>query len=104
MKIDAKFFGAILFLVAQTSGAIWWASSLSSEVERLAGIQGTSIPALEEAIEGLDVMRFRVEQLSKELEKINDRNDAIENQHSRLFEALQGNQIQQSSKGYGGYD
>ena len=69
MKIDAKFFGAILFLVAQTSGAIWWASSLSSEVERLAGIQGTSIPALEEAIEGLDVMRFRVEQLSQELEK-----------------------------------
>tara|TARA_R110002020_G_scaffold5082_1_gene21598 strand:+ start:910 stop:1224 length:315 start_codon:yes stop_codon:yes gene_type:complete len=104
LKIDAKFFGAILFLVAQTSGAIWWASSLSSEVERLAGIQGTSIPALEEAIEGLDVMGFRVEQLSKELEKINDRNDAIENQHSRLFEALQGNQIQQSSKGYGGYD
>jgi hypothetical protein len=104
LKIDAKFFGAILFLVAQTSGAIWWASSLSSEVERLAGIQGTSIPALEEAIEGLDVMGFRVDQLSKELEKINDRNDAIENQHSRLFEALQGNQIQQSSKGYGGYD
>ena len=104
MKIDAKFFGAILFLVAQTSGAIWWASSLSSEVERLAGIQGTSIPALEEAIEGLDVMGFRVEQLSKELEKINDRNDAIENQHSKLFEVLQGNQIQQSSKGYGGYD
>ena len=82
MKIDAKFFGAILFLVAQTSGAIWWASSLSSEVERLAGIQGTSIPALEEAIEGLDVLGFRVEQLSKELEKINDRNDAIEDQHS----------------------
>ena len=100
MKIDAKFFGAILFLVAQTSGAIWWASSLSSEVERLAGIQGTSIPALEEAIEGLDVMRFRVEQLSKELEKINDRNDAIEDQHSKLFDVLQGNQIQQSTKGY----
>ena len=103
MKIDAKFFGAILFLVAQTSGAIWWASSLSSEVERLAGIQGTSIPALEEAIEGLDVMGFRVEQLSKELERINDRNDAIEDQHSKLFDVLQGNQIQQSTKGYGDY-
>ena len=100
MKIDAKFFGAILFLVAQTSGAIWWASSLSSEVERLGGIQGTSIPALEEAIEGLDVMGFRVEQLSKELEKINDRNDAIEDQHSKLFDVLQGSQIQQSTKGY----
>ena len=103
MKIDAKFFGAILFLVAQTSGAIWWASSLSSEVERLAGIQGTSIPALEEAIEGLDVIGFRVEQLSKELEKINDRNDAIEDQHSKLFDVLQGNQIQQSTKDYGDY-
>jgi len=48
-------------------------------------------------------MGFRVDQLSKELEKINDRNDDIENQHSRLFDALQGNQIQQSTKGYG-YD
>ena len=47
MNIDAKFFGAIIFLVAQTSGAIWWASSLSAEVDRLAGIQGTAIPALE---------------------------------------------------------
>ena len=47
MNIDAKFFGAILFLVAQTSGAIWWASGLSAEVERLAGIQGDAIRALE---------------------------------------------------------
>ena len=104
MNIDAKFFGILIFLESQTAAGIWWAASLSSEVERLAGIQGTSIPSIEKAIEGLDVMGFRVEQLSKELERINDRNDAIENQHSRLFEALQGNQIQQSSKGYGGYD
>ena len=72
MNIDAKFFGIIIFLVSQTAAGIWWAASLSSEVERLAGIQGTSIPS-------------------------------IENQHSRLFEALQGNQVQQSTKGYG-YD
>ena len=38
MNIDAKFFGAILFLIAQTGGAIWWASGLSSEVERLSGL------------------------------------------------------------------
>ena len=50
MKIDAKFFGAILFLIAQTSGAIWWASSLSAEVERLAGIQAVAIPALEKKL------------------------------------------------------
>ena len=103
MNIDAKFFGIIVFLVSQTAAGIWWAASLSSEVERLGGIQGTSIPAIEKAIEGLDVMGFRVEQLSKELEKINDRNDAIEDQHSKLFDVLQGNQIQQSTKDYGDY-
>ena len=104
MNIDAKFFGILIFLVSQTAAGIWWAASLSSEVERLGGIQGSSIPAIEKAIEGLDVMGFRMDQLSTELEKINDRNDSIENQHSRLFDALQGNQIQQNSKGYGGYD
>jgi len=96
MKIDAKFFGAILFLVAQTSGAIWWASSLSSEVSRLAGIQGVSIPALEaeankcgiaihnneaaikelqehdEAISGLDVLGFRIDSLSEEISKLRE--------------------------------
>ena len=103
MNIDAKFFGIIIFLVSQTAAGIWWAASLSSEVERLGGIQGSSIPAIEKAIEGLDVMGFRMDQLSTELEKINDRNDSIENQHSRLFDALQGNQIQQNTKGYGDY-
>ena len=103
MNIDAKFFGIIIFLVSQTAAGIWWAASLSSEVERLAGIQGSSIPAIEKAIEGLDVMGFRMDQLSTELEKINDRNDSIENQHSRLFDALQGNQIQQNTKAYGDY-
>ena len=103
MNIDAKFLGIIIFLVSQTAAGIWWAASLSSEVERLAGIQGTSIPSIEKAIQGLDVMGFRMDQLSKELEKINDRNDSIENQHSRLFDALQGNQIQQNTKAYGDY-
>ena len=103
MNIDAKFFGVIIFLVSQTAAGIWWAASLSSEVDRIGGIQGTSIPSIEKAIEGLDVMGFRVDQLSKELERINDRNDAIEDQHSRLFDVLQGNQIQQNTKGYGDY-
>ena len=103
MNIEAKFFGVIVFLISQTAAGIWWAASLSSEVERIGGIQGTSIPSIEKAIEGLDVMGFRMDQLSTELEKINDRNDSIENQHSRLFDALQGNQIQQNTKGYGDY-
>ena len=107
MKIDAKFFGAILFLVAQTSGAIWWASSLSSEVERLGGVQGTAIPALEEAIKGLDVMKFQTDQISAELERIRESNSDIASQHSRLFEILrnQGSSgpVQQKGYGYGDY-
>ncbi len=47
MKVDPKFFGFLLFLIAQTGSAIWWACGISAEVERLAGIQGTAIPALE---------------------------------------------------------
>ena len=94
MNIDAKFFGAILFLVAQTSGAIWWASGLSAEVERLAGIQGTAIPALEaeakqcgieihnlkkltgdqkevqEVVKDLDVMVYRLQSIEQMLDKI----------------------------------
>ena len=107
MKIDAKFFSAILFLVAQTSGAIWWASSLSSEVERLGGVQGTAIPALEEAIKGLDVMKFQTDQISAELERIRESNSDIASQHSRLFDILrnQGSSgpVQQKGYGYGDY-
>ena len=131
MKIDAKFFGAILFLIAQTSGAIWWASSLSAEVDRLAGIQGSAIPALQddaaacqieihnlkkvvddqdaiqEAIKGLDVLRFQVAQLSKELEDIREMNREIASQHGQLFDALrQSGPPQgpmQQKGGYGGY-
>jgi hypothetical protein len=131
MKIDAKFFGAIIFLIAQTSGAIWWASSLSSEVGRLAGIQGSAIPelqaeakqcgleihnlkkvvddqdAIQDAIKGLDVLRFQVSQISKELEQIRETNRDIANQHGQLFDALrQSGPPQgpaQQKGGYGGY-
>jgi len=131
MKIDAKFFGAILFLIAQTSGAIWWASSLSAEVDRLAGIQGSAIPdlqseakqcgieihnlkkvvedqdAIQEAIKGLDVLKFQVKQISSELEQIRKTNRDIANQHGQLFDALrQSGPPQgpmQQKGGYGGY-
>jgi hypothetical protein len=94
MNIDAKFFSAIIFLVVQTSGAIWWASGLSAEVERLAGIQGRAIPALEaeakqcgieihnlkkltgdqeevaKSVKNLDVMLYRLETIENMLDKI----------------------------------
>ncbi len=110
MNIDGKFFGAILFLIAQTCGAIWWASGLSSEVDRLAGIQGEAIPALEaEAVQcgkaihdqgqqierikeltaetsGLDVLTFKVEELRKEISGLREVDKDIMTQHERIFE------------------
>ena len=94
MKIDPKFFGFMLFIIAQTGSAIWWASSISSEVERVAGIQGRAIPALEaeakqcgieihnlkkltgdqkqvqEAVKDLDVMVYRLQSIEATLDKI----------------------------------
>ena len=130
MNIDSRVITLALFLIAQTSGAIWWASSLSAEVERLSGIQGTAIPelqaeakqcgieihnlkkvmddqdAIQEAIKGLDVLRFKVEQIGDELERIRETNSDIANQHNRLFDALrnQGSAgpVQQKG-GYGSY-
>ena len=94
MKVDPKFFGFLLFLLVQTGSAIWWASDISSEVERLAGIQGRAIPALEaeakqcgieihnlkkltgdqekvaESVKNLDVMLYRLETIENMLDKI----------------------------------
>ena len=125
MNIPTYLLGAIIFVVAQTSAGIWWASGLSSEVDRLAGIQGTAIPALqkdaqacqveihnlkkliadqakiEEAIEGLDILRYRVEtEITQELNRIRDENEDIENQHGRLFELLQSQSPMQQKGGY----
>ena len=94
MKVDPKFFGFLLFLIAQTGSAIWWASDISAEVERLAGIQGRAIPALEaeakecgiqihnlqkltgdqqkvaEAVKDVDVMAYRLEKIETMLDKV----------------------------------
>ena len=106
MNIKPTFFGLIIFLMGQLGAGIWWASSLSSEVERLAGVQGTSLPALEEAIKDLDVMRFQSESISNELERIRSANTDIANQHSRLFDILrnQGSAGPVQQKGGYGYD
>tara|TARA_R110002020_G_scaffold10358_7_gene39867 strand:- start:552 stop:935 length:384 start_codon:yes stop_codon:yes gene_type:complete len=127
MNIDAKFFGAILFLVAQTSGAIWWASSLSSEVERLSGIQGNAIPALEaeaqkcgiaihnnqaaikeiqehdQAISGLDVLEFKIDELRKEIVSLREVDREIMTQHEKIFDWMASSN-QQQQKGYPSYD
>ena len=127
MNIAAKFFGAILFFIAQTCGAIWWASGLSSEVDRLAGIQGQAIPALEDeaqkcgiaihnneaaikelqehdqAISGLDVLEFKIEELRKEISILAQVDREIMTQHEKLFDGMaQSSPMQQ--KGGNPYD
>ena len=110
MNIPTYLLGAIIFVVAQTSAGIWWASGLSSEVERLAGIQGEVIPALEaEAVQcgkaihdqgqqierikeltaetsGLDVLAFKVEELRKEISGLREVDKDIMTQHEKIFE------------------
>jgi hypothetical protein len=94
LKVDPKFFGFMLFIIAQTGSAIWWASDISAEVERLADIQGRAIPALEaeakqcgieihnlkkltgdqkevqESVKNLDVMMYRLQTIETMLDKI----------------------------------
>ena len=127
MNIDAKFFGAILFLVAQTSGAIWWASSLSAEVERLSGIQGEAIPALkaeaqkcgiaihnnqaaikeiqehDQAISGLDVLEFKIDELRKEISSLREVDREIMTQHEKIFDWMASSNQQQKGN-YPSYD
>ena len=97
------------FLV-QAGGFVWWMSGLNSEVQRLADIQGISIPALEaeaklsgitiqnneaaikelqehdQAISGLDVLNFKVEQLRVEIATLREVNREIMTQHEKIFD------------------
>ena len=97
------------FLI-QAGGFIWWMSGLNSEVQRLADIQGISIPALEaeaklsgvtiqnneaaikelqehdQAISGLDVLNFKVEQLRVEIATLREVNREIMTQHEKIFD------------------
>ena len=97
------------FLV-QAGGFVWWMSGLNSEVQRLASIQGSAIPALEaeaklssitiqnnetaikelqehdQAISGLDVLNFKVEQLRVEIATLREVNREIMTQHEKIFD------------------
>ena len=110
MNIDSRVLTVALFLVAQSAAGIWWASILSSEVERLAGIQGQAIPALEDeaqkcgiaihnneaaikelqehdqAISGLDVLEFKIDELRKEISSLREVDREIMTQHEKIFD------------------
>ena len=104
----------VAFLI-QAGGFIWWMSGLNSEVQRLADIQGVSIPALEaeaklsgitiqnneaaikeiqehdKAISGLDVLNFKVEQLRVEIATLREVNREIMTQHEKIFDWMSMN-------------
>jgi len=110
MNIDSRVLTVLLFLVVQSATGVWWASNLSSEVERLAGIQGLSIPALEaeaqkcgiaihnneaaikelqehdKAISGLDVLEFKIDELRKEIASLREVDREIMTQHEKIFD------------------
>ena len=112
-------------LLVQAAGFIWWMSGLNSEVQRLASIQGTAIPALEAeaqkcgiaihnnvqaikelqehdlAISGLDVLGFKVDQLREEIRTLREVDREIMIQHERIFEWMANNS---GSRGSGGYN
>ena len=114
MNIDSRVLTVLLFLIVQSATGIWWASNLSSEVERLAGVQGgqhtKQIEALavdaqlcqieihnlqklvadqseiEDAVKGLDVLAFKVEELRKEISGLREVDKDIMTQHEKIFE------------------
>ena len=67
MNIDTKFFGAIIFLLAQAIAAVIWGASLSAEVSRLSVLQDK---ANETA--SIDVIAFRLDDLTKEIEDMKE--------------------------------
>ena len=125
MNIDSRVLTVALFLVAQSAACIWWASNLSSEVERLAGIQGLAIPALEaeaqkcgiaihnneaaikelqehdQAISGLDVLEFKIDELRKEIASLREVDREIMTQHEKIFDWMaQSSPMQQKGNPY----
>ena len=116
----------VAFLV-QAAGFVWWMSGLNSEVQRLADIQGVSIPALEaevkldgiaiqnneaaikeiqehdQAISGLDVLNFKVEQLRVEIATLREVNREIMTQHEKIFDWMAMNSGGNSSGGSNPY-
>jgi len=125
VNIDSRVLTVLLFLIVQSAAGIWWASNLSSEVERLAGIQGLAIPALEteaqkcgiaihnneaaikelqehdKAISGLDVLEFKIDELRKEISSLREVDREIMTQHEKIFDWMaQSSPMQQKGNPY----
>ena len=108
MNVDSRVITLALFLIAQSVGAIWWASGLSSEVERLSGLVDKSDQfqtEIQRAVSGLDVLNFKVEELWKAIERLEEVDNDLRNvdneimvQHEAIFEWL-ASDVEQTAKG-----
>ena len=68
MTIPPYLISAIIFLIAQTTTAVWWASSISSDVDMLK--RDSRDMAI--IIDNLDVLSYRLEELEKMLQQVLD--------------------------------
>ena len=109
MNVDSRVITLALFLIALSVGAIWWASGLSSEVERLSGLVDKSDQfqtEIQRAVSGLDVLNFKVEELWKAIDKLEQADAALRDvdneimvQHESIFEMMAKGSPEQISKG-----
>ena len=114
MNVDSRIITLALFLIAQSVGAIWWASGLSSEVERLSGLVDKSDQfqtEIQRAVSGLDVLNFKGEELWKAIERLEEADNVLREvdseimvQHEAIFQWLAEGEAEQTAKGnpYGG--
>jgi len=66
MTVSPYLLSAIIFLIGQTTTAVWWASSISSDVDTLKrDSHDMSI-----IIDNLDVLSYRLEELEKMLQQV----------------------------------
>ena len=109
MNVDSSIITLALFLIAQSVGAIWWASGLSSEVNRLSGLVDKSDQfqtEIQRAVSGLDVLNFKVEELWKAIERLEEADIVLREvdseimvQHETIFAWLAEDSPEQPAKG-----
>ena len=66
MTIPPYLISAIIFLIVQTTTAVWWASSISSDVDMLKRDRDD----MAMIIDNLDVLSYRLEALETMLERV----------------------------------
>tara|TARA_R100001530_G_scaffold134631_2_gene109884 strand:- start:379 stop:720 length:342 start_codon:yes stop_codon:yes gene_type:complete len=101
MNIDSRIITLALFLIVQSTGAIWWASGISSEMSRVGRLVDSKIPALEEeakvcgteihnlkklmedmgdvksTVKGMDVVLYRIEEMDENIKHLQTMMDKI---------------------------